>query len=46
MAHNTRSGNNEVPPPPPPPLPTPAELLATLVEGQQMLNEALRTMAP
>jgi len=45
MARNTRSGHNEVPPPPPPPPPTPAELLATLVEGQQMLNEAMQTMA-
>ena len=42
---NTRSGHNEVPPPPPPPPSTPAELLATLVEGQRMLNEAMQTMA-
>jgi len=45
MARNTRSGHNEVLPPPPPPPPMPAELLATLVEGQQMLNEAMQTMA-
>jgi len=45
MAHNTRSGHNEVPPPPPPPPPMPVELLATLVEGQRMLNEAMQTMA-
>ena len=45
MARNTRSGHNKVPPPPPPPPPVPAELLATLVEGQQMLNEAMQTMA-
>jgi len=45
MASNTRSGNNEVPPPPPPPPPMPAKLLATLVEGQRMLNEAMQTMA-
>jgi len=45
MARNTHSGHNEVPPPPPPPQPTPAELLATLVEGQRMLNEAMQTMA-
>ena len=45
MARNTRSVNNEVLPPPPPPSPTPAELLATLVEGQRMLNEAMQTMA-
>jgi len=45
MAHNTSSGHNEVPPPPPPPPPTPVELLATLVEGQRMLNEAMQTMA-
>jgi len=44
MARNTRSGHNEVPPPPPP-LPMPAELFATLVEGQRMLNEAMQTMA-
>jgi len=42
MAHNTRFGHNEVPPPPPPPQPTPAELLTTLVEGQWMLNEAMK----
>jgi len=34
-----------VPPPPPPPPPTPVELLATLVAGQRMLNEAMQTMA-
>jgi len=45
MARNTRSGHNEVPPPPPPPPPTPDELLATLIEGQRLLNEALQTMA-
>jgi hypothetical protein len=45
MARNTRSGHNELPPPPPPPPPRPAELLATLVEGQRMLNEAMQTMA-
>jgi len=45
MARNTRSGHNEMPPPPPPPPPTPTELLATLVEGQRMLNEAMQTMA-
>ena len=45
MACNTRSGHNEVPPPPPPPPPTLAELLATLVEGQRMLNEAMQTLA-
>jgi len=45
MARNTRSGHNEVPPPPPPPPPTPTELLAALVEGQRMLNEAMQTMA-
>jgi len=45
MARNTRSGHNEVTPPPLPPPPTPAELLATLVEGQRMLNEAMQTMA-
>jgi len=45
MARNTCSGHNEVPPPPPPPPPTPTELLATLVEGQRMLNEAMQTMA-
>jgi len=45
MARNTRSGHNELPPPPPPPPPMPAELLATLVEGQRMLNEAMQTMA-
>jgi len=37
--------HNEVLPPPPPPPPTPAELLATLAEGQRMLNEAMQTMA-
>ena len=45
MARNIRSGHNEVSPPPPPPPSTPAELLATLVEGQRMLNEAMQTMA-
>jgi len=45
MARNTRSGHNEVPPPPPPPPPMPTELLAALVEGQRMLNEAMQTMA-
>jgi len=45
MARNTRSGHNEVPPPPPPPPPMPVELLATIVEGQRMLNEAMQTMA-
>jgi len=45
MARNTRSGHNEVPPPPPPPPPMPTELLATIVEVQQMLNEAMQTMA-
>jgi len=45
MTRNTRSGHNEVPPPPSHPPPTPAELLATLVEGQRMLNEAMQTMA-
>ena len=30
---------------PPPPLPTPAELMAILVEGQRTMAEALRTIA-
>jgi len=45
IARSTRSGHNEVLPPPPPHPPRPAELLATLVEGQRMLNEAMQTMA-
>jgi len=45
LTRNTRSDHNEVPPPPPPPPPMLAELLATLVEGQRILDDAMKTMA-
>jgi hypothetical protein len=50
MAQNLCSGGghgneNQNPPPPPPPLPTHAELMQSLVDGQRALTDAMCQMA-
>ena len=47
MAYNLCRGHGfgDEEQPPPPPLPTPAELMQTVVESQRMLAEAMRQLA-